>query len=274
MALGSVFTILSDQLVSLIAGPKLGTALLGVFAIGAQFASLPLTKGMPILNQTMLPAFSKLQDHRVSATYYLEKLLGVASLAFFPMMIGMACVADTLVLTVFGAKWAASIWPLAIMSLGMIFRMNNLLLKTVMTSMGRADLSLISNFIQLALLLPMIIYAVDYGVAGVVTAWVATELLLTLAIMQMSKSVIDTTFIQYLRCYRPALLSSFIMGGSVIGIKLLFGYQSGMVVFLMVIATGMLSYYLATRFLFLKELQTALKTVFGERLAFLAPHRS
>jgi len=46
----------------------------------------------------------------------LEKLLGVTSLAFIPMMVGMACVADTLVLTVFGDKWAPSIRPLIIMS--------------------------------------------------------------------------------------------------------------------------------------------------------------
>lgn len=271
IALGGAFTLLSDQLVSFIAGPKLGSALLGVFAVGSQFASLPLAKGMPIINQTMLPAFSKFQEHRNSATYYLEKLLGVTSLAFVPMMVGMACVADTLVLSVLGAKWAPSILPLVIMSLGMIFRMNNLLLKTAMISMGRADLSLISSFIQLALLLPMTIYAVEYGVTGVSVAWVATELLVMLATVQLSKRAFDTTFMRLLRCYRPALLSSTIMGGCVMGIKVLLGNQTSIVVFLIAIATGIVSYYLTTRLLFLKELQTTLKTVFGDRFAFLAP---
>lgn len=273
ITLSGAFLLLSDMLITLVAGPKLGAALLGVFAVGAQFASLPLAKGMPIINQTMLPAFSRFQEHRDSATYYLEKLLGVVSLAFFPLMIGMACVADTLVLTVLGAKWAPSILPLIIMSLGMIFRMNNLLLKTAMTSMGRADLALRSNFLQLALLLPMTIYAMEYGVIALAAAWVVTELLVMLVTVQLSRLSFDTSFMRLFRCYRPALISSVIMGGCVIGIKTLLGNQSSMAVFLMAIATGVVSYYLATRLLFLPELQTALKTVFGDRFAFLAPRR-
>ncbi|MGA8148698.1 MAG: lipopolysaccharide biosynthesis protein [Gallionellaceae bacterium] len=269
MALGGAFFMLSDQLVSLIAGPRLGAALLGVFAVSSQFAYLPLAKGMPMVNQTLLPAFSKFQEHRDSATYYLHKLLGVTSLAFFPMMVGMASVADTLVLTVFGVKWAASIVPLVIMSIGMIFRMNNQLLKTVMNSMGRADLSLISNFLQLALMVPMIIYGVEYGVTGLVAAWVATELLVTLAVIQLSKRVVDTNFILLIRCYVPALVSAALMAACVIGIKTLLGNQSGLPALLLAIATGIVSYYLATRLLFLKELQTAFHTVLGNRLRFL-----
>jgi len=274
ITLGGAFLLLSDMLITLVAGPKLGSALLGVFAVGAQFASLPLAKGMPIINQTMLPAFARFQEHRSSATYYLEKLLGVSSLAFVPMMTGMACMADTLVLTVLGAKWAPSIFPLVMMSLGMIFRMNNLLLKTAMTSMGRADLSLRSNFLQPVLLLPMTVYAIEYGVIGLAVAWVATELLVMLVTVQLSKQAFDTSFMRLLRCYRPALVSATIMGGCVIGIKALLGNQTSMAVFFIAIATGIVSYYLATRLLFLAELQTVLKTIFGNRLAFLAPRRS
>ncbi len=272
VTLNIAFFLLSDQLASLIAGPKLGAALLGIYAISAQMAALPLAKGMPVINQTMLPAFSKFQEHRNAATYYLEKFLGVASLAFIPMFVGMSAVADTLVLTVFGAKWVPSIFPMALMSLGMIFRMNNLLLRTAMISMGRADLSLQSSFLQLIMLLPMIVYAVDYGVIGLAAAWVANEILVMLATIQLSKSTFDTTFMRLLRCYRPALISSTIMGACVVLNRALLGNQSGMVVLVMAILVGVISYYLATRLLFVKELRTALKTVFGNRLAFLAPN--
>jgi len=274
ITLSGAFTLLSDQLITVVAGPKLGAALLGVYAMSAEFASLPLAKGMPIINQTMLPAFSRFQEHRDSATYYLEKLLGVTSLAFVPMMVGMACVADTLVLTVLGAKWAPSIAPLVIMSLGMIFRMSTMLFKTAMTSMGRADLALRSNFLQLALLLPLTIYAMEHGVIALMAAWVVTELLVMLVTVQLSKRVFDTSFRRLLRSYLPALISSAIMAGCVIGIKTLLGDPGSMTVLLIAIATGIASYYLATRLLFLKELQTTLKTVFGDRFAFLAPQRA
>ncbi|MBI5430590.1 MAG: oligosaccharide flippase family protein [Nitrosomonadales bacterium] len=263
------FFLLSEQLASLIAGPQLGAALLGIYAISAQMASLPLAKGMPVINQTMVPAFSKFQEQRASATYYLEKLLGVASLVFIPMFVGMSCVVDNLVIAIFGVKWATSILPMAIMSLAMIFRMNNLLLRTAMIGMGRAEMSMASSFLQLIMLLPMTFYAVGYGVTGLASAWVVNEFLVMIATIQLSKSTFDTTFIRLFRCYRPALISSAIMGGCVIVSKILLGGQSDMAVLLTATLTGAVSYYLAARFLFVNELHTALKTAFGNRFAFL-----
>jgi len=266
--------ILSSQLPSVIAGPQLGAALLGIYAISAQMAVLLLGKSMPVITQTMLPAFSKFQDHRNSATYYLEKLLGVASLAFIPLFVGMACVVDVLVPTVFGVQWLSSILPMAIMSLGMMFRMNTLLLRTAMIGMGRADLALKSNFLQLIMLLPMVIYAVQYGVIGLAAVSVVNEIFVALATTQLSKSTFNTTFISLLRCYRPALVSSAIMAACVMLNKALLSNQSSMIILLTAILIGAAIYYLATRFLFADELQTALKAVLGNRFAFPAPvHR-
>ena len=269
LTLNIAFFLLSEQLASLIAGPTLGAALLGIYAISAQMSSLPLAKGMPVINQTMVPAFSKFQDHRESATYYLEKLLGVASLAFVPMFIGMASIVDTLVLTVFGAKWASSILPMGIMSLGMIFRMNNLLLRTAMIGMGRAGQALKSSFTQLTLLLPMIFLVLDYGVIGLAMAWVTNEMLIAIITAKLSKAVFDTSLLGLLRCYRPALVSSAVMGLCVLASKTLLADQASMLVLVCSILAGIVSYFLATRFLFIKSLQTARKAVFGNRFAFL-----
>jgi uncharacterized membrane protein len=103
---------------------------------------------------------------------------------------------------------------------------------------------------------------------------VATEVLVMLVTVQLSRLSFDTSFMSLLRCYRPALVSSTIMGACVIGSKTLLDNQSSMPVLLVAIATGIASYYLATRLLFLKELQTTLRTVLGDRLAFLAPRRN
>jgi O-antigen/teichoic acid export membrane protein len=272
LTLNVAFFLLSNQLASLVAGPMLGATLLGIYALSAQMAGLPLVKAMPVINQTMLPAFSKFQDHRDSATYYLEKLLGVASLAFIPMFVGMSSVVDTLVLTVFGAKWVPSILPMAIMSLGMIFRMNSLLLRTAMIGMGRADLSMTSSFIQLVVLFPMTIYAAEYGVIGLAIAWVTSEFIIAMVTVKLSKAPFDTTFQRLFRCYRPALISSAIMGACVLMSKLLLGNRSNLTVLLIATLVGVISYYLVARFVFVNELQTALKAVFGNRFAFLAPN--
>lgn len=275
MFLGSIITLsgflalISDQLITLVAGPTLGATVLGIYGMSAELASLPLSKFMPVINQTMLPAFARFQEHRDAATHYFEKLLGVTSLAFIPMMVGMACIADTLVLTVFGDKWAASIVPLSIMSLGMAFRMMALQLKTVLTSMGRADLSLKSHVLQLVILLPLTLVTMNYGVVGLMLAWVATEIIVMIATVQMSKAILDVSFSGLFNCYRPALLSSALMALIVIATKMLSGPASAYVLILEVIA-GVVSYYLATRFIFFSQFQIAFKTIFGNRFRYLA----
>lgn len=262
--------LLSDQLITLVAGPALGATVLGIYGMSAELASLPLSKFMPVINQTMLPAFARFQEDRAAATRYFEKLLGVTSLAFIPMMVGMASVADTLVLSVFGEKWAQSILPLILMSLGMAFRMLALQLMTAATSMGRADISLKSHLLQLLLLLPLTVYAMAYGVIGLMIAWVLTELLVMIATVLMSKSVLDITFISLLRSYRPALLSSALMAILILGSKALFGNQYHVSGLLIELIIGIVSYYLATRFIFKKQFSIAFKTIFGKRFAFLS----
>ena len=270
ITLSGFLALISDQLITLIAGPTLGATVLGIYGMSAELASLPLSKFMPVINQTMLPAFARFQEDRAAATHYFEKLLGVTSLAFIPMMVGMACVADTLVLTIFGDKWAASILPLIIMSLGMAFRMLTLQLKTVVTGMGRADLALKSHMLQLLLLLPLTVYAMAYGVIGLMLAWVLTEFFVMIATVQMCKSVLDVTFLSLFRCYRPALLSSGLMALLVLGSKALLANQAHALGLLIELVVGVISYYLATRFIFTRQFQVAFKTIFGKRFAYLA----
>ena len=270
ITLSGFLALISDQLITLIAGPTLGATVLGIYGMSAELASLPLSKFMPVINQTMLPAFARFQEDRVAATHYFEKLLGVTSLAFIPMMVGMACVADTLVSTVFGDKWAASIQPLIIMSLGMAFRMLALQLKTVVTSMGRPDLSLKSHLLQLLLLFPLTVYAMNYGVIGLMLAWVLTEFFVMIATVRMCKSVLDVTFLSLFRSYRPALLSSGLMAIMVLGSKAIFANKPQVVGLLIELLVGVVSYYLATRFIFTRQFQIAFKTIFGKRFAYLA----
>lgn len=90
-----------------------------------------------------------------------------------------------------------------------------------------------------------------------------------IATVLMSKSVLDITFISLLRSYRPALLSSALMAMMVIGSKTLPQLPDNVLVLIMQVTIGVISYYLATRLLFAQQFQTAFTTVFGNRFSFL-----
>jgi O-antigen/teichoic acid export membrane protein len=269
ITISNLFMLLSDQLVTIVAGPTIGATLLGLYVLSLDFALMPLSKGMPIVNQTMLPTFSKFQEHRDSASYYFEKLLGGISFIFIPMLVGLGCIASSLILTVVGAKWSDSIILLEILSIGMIFRLTSLQLKNIMVSMGRSGLLLKTNLLQLILLLPLTIITMQYGVIALALSWVNTELVVMLAAIQFSKSVIDISLFKLLRSYRLALISSSLMAASVIATSFVLGSHSGIFLLAAEITIGVLSYYLAARFLFKNEFRAIMKAMLGKRFAFL-----
>ncbi len=277
ISMGSIITLsgaillLSDGLIVLVAGPVLGAVVLGVFHVSIELAMLPISRAMPIINQTLLPALAKFKEDRDLASFYLLKLLRVTSIIFFPVLTGIACISDSLVLNILGEKWVNSITPLAVLSLGMIFRANALLLKSAAISMGHATLSLKSNLLLLVLMLPATLYLAQYGLMFLIFAWIIAEVIALLFIVYLSKKIFTIGFISLAKCLFPAITASTIMASCVLISKTFLGSPDSIIVLLLSITIGTLSYYLATRYLFQDSLHLTRKTIFGDRLTFFAP---
>jgi O-antigen/teichoic acid export membrane protein len=267
LSLGGAVVLITDKLATLIAGPVLGAELLGIFAVTFQFALLPLAKIMPVINPIIFPSFSKFQEQRDVAGYYLAKSLGIVSLGLFPIMIGLACVAQEFVATVLGDKWSLVAVPLSLLSIVMPFRMTTSFLRPVLASMGRADLSLKSTIIALIVLLPLILMGAQYGVIGLVAAMIVTELIVAFSTISMSKTVLDTSFTKIAQCFRPAFVSSAVMAICLLGAKIIFGSQVSLVGLLIEVGLGALIYFLTLRIFYGKWLQDAIRLFLGRRNA-------
>jgi O-antigen/teichoic acid export membrane protein len=57
-----------------------------------------------VTNPIIFPSFSKFQEQRDLAAYYLGKSLDIVSLGLFPIVMGLACVAQEFVAAVLGEK--------------------------------------------------------------------------------------------------------------------------------------------------------------------------
>jgi len=213
LAFGGILTltngiiISADQLVVPVAGPVLGTELLGIFTVAFQFALLPLSKIMPVINPIIFPAFSKLQDQYEAAGYYFGKTIGTVSLACFPVMIGLACIAQEFVEIVLGHKWQAVALPLALLCIAMPFRMTISLLRPVLNSMGRPDLSLKSAIASFVILLSLMLIFIQngYSLIVLIVAMMLTELIVTIFTIRMSNAVLDISFTDIGRSLSPAI---------------------------------------------------------------------
>lgn len=265
MAVSGALVLLTDKLVSLIAGPSLGPEMLGIYAVALQFSLLPLTKTMPVINPLIFPSFSKLQDQPTQAAYYLEKSLGIFALGLFPTMIGMACISQEFVQTVFGEKWHAVALPLALLSLIMPFRMISSFLRPVISSMGRSDLNLVSVSLKLCILMPMILVGMDYGIIGLVIASLVTEPIATFATIHLSKRVINVSLAGIYHHLRPAITSVAVMAACVLWAKVFFGQtNTTWIILVLQVGVGVISYFLVLKFIFPNQIYNAYKLVIGK----------
>lgn len=264
LSLGGAVVLITDKLAILIGGPVLGSELLGIFAVTFQFALLPLAKIMSIINPIIFPAFSRFHEQRDAAAYYLGKSLGIVSLGFFPIVIGLACLSEEFVATVLGNKWSAVAMPLALLCLVMPFRMATSFLRPVLASMGRPDLSLKSTIVAFTILLPLILIGTHYGVIGLVGAVITTELLVAFSTIAMSKAVLGASFTKIAECFRPALISSTVMAICILGFKITVGNQVGLGGLLGYVCFGAIIYLLTLRILYKKLLDDAIRLFLGK----------
>ncbi|EXI91792.1 MAG: Lipopolysaccharide biosynthesis protein WzxC [Candidatus Accumulibacter sp. BA-94] len=256
---------LADKMVSIIAGPVLGAGILGTYSVSMGLALLPLSKTMAIINQIMFPSFSRLQDEPQLAGYYLERSIGVMSIVLFPVMIGMACLADEFVEVVLGEVWVAAVMPLALLSLSMPFRTITSLCRPALMGMGRIDLSLKSAQLTLLLLVPLLLLGVPYGLFGMVVACLVTEPTVALATIQLCKRAFGVSFAGMYRSLRPAIGSTAVMAACVLWSATAFEQSPGWLKLAGKVGVGAAVYLLVLRLVFVEQFHAALALLTGRQ---------
>lgn len=102
---------------NLLIGRFIGTVGLGIYTRAYMTMLLPLSQFSWVFTKVMFPTFSRIQHDisRVKQIYL--KCLGTIALITFPMMIGLAVVADNFVIAVFGEKWSMMVPALQVLSI-------------------------------------------------------------------------------------------------------------------------------------------------------------
>ncbi|MYN10091.1 lipopolysaccharide biosynthesis protein ['Massilia aquatica' Lu et al. 2020] len=110
-----LFFLLHDGCTFII-GRLFGANELGIYAISYEISNLPSTELVAPINRATLPGFSKMQDAAEISLSYL-KLLGTISTIILPVGLGIAAVAQPLVLALLGAKWMDAIPLIQLMAI-------------------------------------------------------------------------------------------------------------------------------------------------------------
>lgn len=253
LTLASALGVAANMFPVLVAGPMLGPALLGLYAMALQFAMLPLSRVMPIVNSIAFPAFAKFEGQPSAIGHYVLTCLALGALGLLPVMVGLASCSEAFALAVLGPRWADAAVPLAVLALVMPFRGVSLFLREVLAGVGHAGLKVQCSIVPWIVGIPSLLIGVQWAMTGLLASYVITEICTCVVAWRLSRRVMTVSLRKLATGLRaPAAASAALAAGCLLAWVMLRS-QPPLVTLLVQVAVGAAAYLLALRLLFWAE---------------------
>jgi PST family polysaccharide transporter len=219
LLLNNVIGFLRVRSADLIIGRALGPTSLGVFSIAYEVSNLPSTEMVAPINRVLFPSYVQLADDLDRLRSAFRATLGWIALVILPASAGLAAVADPLVRVMLGEKWLDTIPLISLLALSGASTVLQTNTGSLHNALGQPRMILRTGVIQVALLLPLLLFATfRFGLGG--TAWAVLAHSIVLGLPTTYWIVIRTTPVRIEdvvgACWRPVVACA-VMYGAVRG---------------------------------------------------------
>ena len=215
LLLSGVIDTLYRDLRTLIIGRMYNPAMLGFYNRGQQFPQIIVSNINGSIQSVMLPALSVHQDNRRRVKEMMRRAIVTSSFLIFPMMVGMAVVAESLIKVLLTEKWlpaapflrifcfSFALWPIHTANLQAI------------NAMGRSDIFLKLEIIKKIIGLVILVISLPFGVYALALGQVFSGIISSFINAYPNKHLLDYSYKEQWLDIMSSLLLSIIMGGAV-----------------------------------------------------------
>lgn len=185
---------------------------LGYYTQAKKMQDVPVVTLASIVGSVTFPAFSRIQDDKEKLLIGFRKILKLQVFINFPLMIGLAVVANPLFLYVLGEKWLFSVQYFQLLCIsGMLYTLHTTNL-SILQVKGRTDLFLKLEVIKKIITVIAIIIGMNWGILGLVYGRVISSFIAYFINAYYSGQLLEYPIINQLKDLYPALIISIIMG--------------------------------------------------------------
>ena len=211
---GMIHTIYRN-LYTIIIGRRFSATDLGFYTRAEQFAIFPSSNLNAIISRVTYPILSSIQDddQRLSNAY--RKYIQLASFIIFPLMVGLAALANPIINILLTDKWIGVVLLLQILCLDWMFDHITSINLNLLWVKGRSDLSLKLEFIKKTIAIIILFLSIPWGVEGMCWGRVFYSLIATYLNTTYTKKLISLSFSQQIKDITPSLVLAFLMGGCI-----------------------------------------------------------
>lgn len=202
---------------SLVIGKKYQADTLGFYNRGKQFPQFVINGINGAVQSVMLPAMSAKQDDKTQVKTLMQTSIAVSAYVVFPVLFGLAGIAEPLVKVLLTEKWLPCVPYLQIYCFTLLFMPVHTCNLQAINAMGRSDLFLKLELIKKTYGLLLLVAAVlffDSPIAIALSGAVST-LISCFVNAHPNKKLIDYSYTEQIKDISPAILFSAVMLGAV-----------------------------------------------------------
>ena len=195
----------------LIIGKYFSAYELGYYTRADQFQKLPSSNISGVINKVSYPVLSKLQDNKMRLKSAFKKLVTSTMLISFVFMFGLAAIAEPLIISLIGEKWAPSIIYLQLLCfVGVQYPINAINLN-LLQAKGRSDLILRLEIIKRILAIPVIILGLYFGINMMIIGMIVFSAFIFFMNSYWAEEFVDYSGLaQLINIYKSFLIASIV----------------------------------------------------------------
>jgi O-antigen/teichoic acid export membrane protein len=214
---------LYNDLRGLAIGKKYSPSDLSYYNRGQHFTSLIVTNVDASITKVLFPAISACQDDTIVVKNMTRRSIKISSFIMAPLLIGLAIVAEPLILLMLTEKWIHTVPYLQILCLANLFQPMHSANLQAIKAIGHSDVTLKLEIVKksysiIILILSIVLFNDPFAVA---IGFVLSTFISVIVNAFPNKKLLNYGFIEQLRDILPHILIAFIMGGLVYAVGLI-----------------------------------------------------
>jgi O-antigen/teichoic acid export membrane protein len=208
---GGVVTFFYSIIDNLIVGKWLGAVALGYYSKAYDFTRRTVDQVTNVVGAVLLPSYAKIQTDspRLSRAYL--KSLRLISFLVVPVSTGLFITGPEMVETLLGEKWLPMVSTFQILSLAALVKPLSATTSALFLSTGRPAYNLRAGLVVVAIMLPLIVLLMGFGIEGVAFAVLCAQIGGFAYNMFQVRSVLERTASRMISAIAPALGAAAVM---------------------------------------------------------------
>lgn len=194
---------------------------LALYNKGDHFPSFIITNVNTSIQSVLFPAMSTQQDKKENIKTMVRRSIKTSSYIMFPLMMGLALIAEPFIKLMLTDKWIECVPYLQIACVIYAFIPIHTANLQAINAMGRSDIFLRLEIIKKVIGLTVFFIAIPHGVMAIAFSGIITSFITSIINAFPNKKLLNYSYIEQIKDISPAILLSGAMGGCVYAIGLL-----------------------------------------------------